>query len=106
MVAMVVLAISALALTGSWSVATRAAHDSDQAMNAQAALQSVYDSVADVAFEQLLSWNGVAVVRGDHVVTVSATLIGAGLIQVAFVATEAATGRGAGRLATLRSGET
>ncbi len=105
MVALVVLAISALALTGSWSVATRAAHDSDQALNAQAALQSVYDSVADVTFDQLLSWDGVTVTRGDHVVTVSATQVGAGLVQLGFVAIESASGRTAGRLATLRSGE-
>ncbi len=105
MVAIAVLAVTALILTGSWTMASRASHASDQSLAVEAALQATYDSVADVAFVELLSWDGVTVDRGDHTIAVLATLVAVGVVQLEFTATERSTGAIVGRLATLRSGE-
>lgn len=105
MIALAVLALSALSLTSSWSMSTRAARGSDQSLAAQAALLAVYESVADVAWDQLLAWDQVTVDRGDHRVLVQANVVAVGVIQLDFTVTERATGTVVARIDTLRSGE-
>lgn len=105
MVAASILAIVSLALVHVFSTTTSASVQSDRSMQVQSSLQSTYESVADVAYDQLLSWNGVVTHHGEQDVTVAANLVQVGLIELEFTVTEARTGAVLTRLATYRSGE-
>jgi hypothetical protein len=105
MIAVCVLTLSSLALAHAFSASTMASRDSDRTVAVQSSLQTTYENLADVPYDQLLAWNGIVVQRGDHVVTVAANLVQVGLIEVELTATDARSGAALGRLATYRSGE-
>jgi prepilin-type N-terminal cleavage/methylation domain-containing protein len=105
MISASILAIVSLSLVHAFSTTTSASVQSDRAQQVQTSLQSTYESVSDVSYDQLLSWNGVVTHHGDHDVTVAANLVQVGLIEVDFTVTDQRTGSVLTRLATYRSGE-
>jgi prepilin-type N-terminal cleavage/methylation domain-containing protein len=105
LVATTVLAIASLAIVNGFSATTLSSIESDRSQTIQTSLQVSYENLHDIAFDQLLAWNGTVIRRGDHDVTVSAHLIQVGLVQVEFTATNHRTGTVLARMATFRSGE-
>lgn len=105
MVAASILAIVSLSLVHAFSTTTSASVQSDRSMQVQSSLQSTYETVADVSYDQLLSWNGVVAKHGDHVVSFSTHLVKVGLVQIELTASDARTGDVLARLASFRSGE-
>jgi prepilin-type N-terminal cleavage/methylation domain-containing protein len=100
MIATAVLAVVALSMANAFSTSTSASLQSDRALRVQGSLQATYENVADVAFEQLLSWNGVVTAHGDHDVTVAANLVQAGMVELEFTVTDHRTGATLARVAT------
>jgi prepilin-type N-terminal cleavage/methylation domain-containing protein len=105
MIAMAILAVVALSMANAFSTTTSASLQSDRALRVQSSLQSTYESVADVAYDQLLSWNGVVTAHGDHDVTIAANLVQVGMVELEFTVSDHRTGATLARLATYRSGE-
>ncbi len=105
LVAVAVLAVTSLALMQSFSTVSLSSYASDRAVNVQSSLQTTYESIGDVAYEELLSWNGVVVNRADHRVTVTSNLVQPGLIQLDLTVTDTRSGDVLARLETYRSGE-
>jgi prepilin-type N-terminal cleavage/methylation domain-containing protein len=104
-IAMAILALVGLSMANAFSTTTSASLQSDRSLRVQSSLQATYESVADVAYEQLLSWNGVVSPHGDHDVTIAASLVKAGLVELEFTVSDHRTGATLARLATYRSGE-
>ena len=104
-VATAVLAVVSLAVVNGFSATAISSIDSDRALKVQGSLQACYESLHDIPYAQVLSWNGVVSDRGDHRVVLSAHLVQKGLVQVEFTALDKRNGRILARMATLRSGE-
>src|SRR5262249_5298196 len=87
-----ILLLTSLSLAYAFSTTEVASRSAERAIVARASLQSVVQGVVDVAYDQLLSWNGVSIARGDHSVRVAATLVQVGLIRVECTVVDDASG--------------
>ena len=104
-VAVTILVLTSLSLAYAFSSSQLASERTDRAVAVRTSLETVYENLSDVAYDQLLLWNGVRVDRGDHSVTVSAALVQVGLVVVELTVTDDRTGAVLARLATYRSGD-
>ncbi len=103
LIAVGVLVMTSLMLAYAFTSAGLSSKMTDRAVVAQASLASVVESVADVPYDQLLSWNGIASDRGDHTVTINANLAQVGLIVVEVTVRDDRTQAVLARLATYRA---
>jgi Tfp pilus assembly protein PilV len=104
MIAASFLMMTSLSLALSYSSTGLASRQSDRSVTVQSSLESTMETLGDVNYSQLLSWNGISMNRGDHVITVGTNQVGLGLILVELVVTDQNSGALIGRLATFRSG--
>ncbi len=104
MVTSIVLMTGCVALVLSTSTTGLATFKAEQASVTKNTLDWLLESLADVEFDDLLSWNGVSFDRGDHTARVNATTVSLGLISLEMTVTDDRTGSVLGRIATLRSG--
>lgn len=102
-VAACLLMMTSLSLVYSYSSTGLANRLSERDLAVQVSIETVAESLLDVNYRDLLSWNGIAVDRGDHTVTVAANNSAVGLIVLELVATDDATGTVVGRMATYRA---
>ncbi len=105
LIAASVLAVTSLAVVNGFTTTALSSLQSDRSLHVQGSLQAAYESLRDVAYDQLLSWNGVVAQHGDHVVAFSTHLVKVGLVQIELTASDARTGDVLARLASFRSGE-
>lgn len=101
-----ILLLTSLSLAYAFSSTELASRSSERALVARASIESVAEGIADVAYTDLLSWNGVVVARGDQSVTVATSLVQVGLILVELRVIDGQTGAVLARLATYRASET
>ncbi|MBL8843502.1 MAG: hypothetical protein JNL90_18420 [Planctomycetes bacterium] len=104
MVTSLVLMTGCVALVLSTSSTSLATYKAAQSTVAQNSLAWVEESLADVEYADLLSWNGVALDRGDHTARIAAQLVAPGLIGLEVTVADDRTGALLCRIATLRSG--
>jgi hypothetical protein len=102
-IATAILLLTSLSLAYAFTSTEITTRSADRATNFRASLQAVAESVADVDYADLLSWNGVTVDRGDHSVVVATALVQVGLISVEVRVVDDDTGTVVGRLASLRA---
>lgn len=104
MITAMVVMMGCAALVLSTSSTGLATLKAEQAAVTRNSLEWLLESLADVEYDDLLSWNGVSFDRGDHTARVVAVPVSLGLIRLELTVTDDRTGATLGRLATLRSG--
>jgi hypothetical protein len=106
LLATAILLLTSLSLAYAFSSTSILSRGSERSVAAGASLENVRESLAEVPYAELLSWNGVQVDRGDHAVVVTTSVVQIGLILVEIRAVDERTGVELGRLATYRAAET
>jgi hypothetical protein len=97
------LMMTSLSLVYTYSSTGLVNHASQRDVAIQESMENLAETLVDVPYSDLLSWNGISVDRGDHRVTIAANQIEVGLIVVEYVATDDHTGTVLHRVATYRS---